>query len=185
MERLTIKNSDGTVSQPLDLRWSDALYRLAAYEDTGLEPEEIVEMKDALSEIRKDVDGIYANQNFVQMLKNRGVDVDVGLRHMQELINAQQEAEKNEPLTLDELRQMDGEPVYMVDLTGGTLWDQWIIFKTHTDYGFIPRGGGWFGAENYGKTWLAYRHKPKGEIEKNGITIAQKSEEIRKGRKSS
>lgn len=38
MERLTIRNSDGTVSQPTDLRWADALERLAAYEDTGLEP---------------------------------------------------------------------------------------------------------------------------------------------------
>ena len=41
MERLTIRNSDGSVSQPMDLRWADALNRLAAYEDTGLEPEEI------------------------------------------------------------------------------------------------------------------------------------------------
>ena len=35
------------------------------------------------------------------------------------LLLTQEEAEKNEPLTLDELREMDGEPVYMVDLTGG------------------------------------------------------------------
>lgn len=47
MERLTIRNSDGSVSQPMDLRWADALNRLAAYEDTGLEPREIsAAMKD-------------------------------------------------------------------------------------------------------------------------------------------
>ena len=33
MKRLTIRNSDGTVSQPTDLRWADALERLAQYED--------------------------------------------------------------------------------------------------------------------------------------------------------
>ena len=67
----------------------------------------------------------------------------------------------NAPLTLEELREMDGEPVYMVDLTGRTLWNQWIIFENSTDDGFIPMGGGWFGAENYGKTWLTYRRKPE------------------------
>lgn len=33
MARLTIRNSDGTVSQPTNLRWADALERLAYYED--------------------------------------------------------------------------------------------------------------------------------------------------------
>ena len=33
MERLTIRNSDGSVSQPTDLRWADALEKLAAFED--------------------------------------------------------------------------------------------------------------------------------------------------------
>lgn len=41
MERMTIRNSDGSVSQPTDLKWAEALDRLAAYEDTGLEPAEV------------------------------------------------------------------------------------------------------------------------------------------------
>lgn len=40
--RLTIRNSDGTVSQPMNLDWSAALEKLAAYEDTGLTPEDIL-----------------------------------------------------------------------------------------------------------------------------------------------
>ena len=67
----------------------------------------------------------------------------------------------NKPLTLEQLREMDGEPVYMVDLTGGTLWDQWIIFERHTYDGFIPRGGGYFGCASYGVKWLAYRRPPE------------------------
>lgn len=34
-------------------------------------------------------------------------------------LRAQQEAEKNEPLTLEEMRKMDGEPVYVVPQNGG------------------------------------------------------------------
>lgn len=44
MERLTIRNSDGSVSQPLNLKWAEALERLAAYEDTGLTPEEVSDL---------------------------------------------------------------------------------------------------------------------------------------------
>lgn len=44
MKRLTIRNSDGSVSQPTGLNWSEALTRLAAYEDTGLEPAEVISM---------------------------------------------------------------------------------------------------------------------------------------------
>ena len=66
----------------------------------------------------------------------------------------------NEPLTLERLREMDGQPVRMEDLTGGTLWNQWIIFERHTDDGFIPRGGGYFGCDSYGVKWLAYAYLP-------------------------
>lgn len=64
------------------------------------------------------------------------------------------------PLTLEQLREMDGKPVRMEDLTGGTLWNQWIIFERHTDDGFIPRGGGYFGCDSYGVKWLAYAYPP-------------------------
>ena len=41
MERLTIRNSDGTVSQPTSTTIEAAFYRLADYEDTDREPAEI------------------------------------------------------------------------------------------------------------------------------------------------
>ena len=50
MKRLTIRNSDGTVSQPTTTSIEALFYRLAAYEDTGLEPEEIKTMIDASME---------------------------------------------------------------------------------------------------------------------------------------
>lgn len=52
MERMTIRNSDGSVSQPTDLKWAEALDRLAAYEDTGLTPERCAEFARADAEGR-------------------------------------------------------------------------------------------------------------------------------------
>lgn len=52
MKRLTIRNSDGSVSQPTDLKWADALERLAAYEDCGLTPEELDDFARQACEIR-------------------------------------------------------------------------------------------------------------------------------------
>ena len=80
----------------------EALNRLAAYEDAGLMPEEVGKLKTELEDLRREVDGILADQKFVQMLKENGVDVDAGIRHMEELI----EAEKDGRLVvLDEPRK--------------------------------------------------------------------------------
>ena len=64
----------------------------------------------------------------------------------------------NKSLTLDELRQMDGEPVW-VQSPGVPEYGRWAIVE----------GVGWnclflrddFTCHDYGKTWLAYRHKPE------------------------
>ena len=39
MERLTIRNSDGTVSQPTSTTVEAVFYRLADYEDTDRDPQ--------------------------------------------------------------------------------------------------------------------------------------------------
>lgn len=41
MNRLTMRNSDGTVSQPTDTTVESVFYKLAEYEDLGKTPEEI------------------------------------------------------------------------------------------------------------------------------------------------
>ena len=69
MKRMTIRNSDWTVSQPTNLNWENVLYRLAAYEDTGLEPEQVLELK-----------------NFTQGGIHKS---DEGWKHVQELLQAE------------------------------------------------------------------------------------------------
>ena len=46
MNRLTIRNSDGTVSQPTNSTCEKVFNRLPEYEDTGLEPDEILTCKE-------------------------------------------------------------------------------------------------------------------------------------------
>ena len=68
--------------------------------------------------------------------------------------------EANKTLTLDELRQMEGQPVYIVENT-----EYWAIVNSFDQAGVYllsygnPDDYGYFGL--YGKTWLAYRQKPE------------------------
>ena len=66
----------------------------------------------------------------------------------------------NEPLTLDELRKLDGEPVYSVEITGREEW----LFRR--DGGFADMYGeftsdDFMSWDNYGKLWWCYRQKPE------------------------
>lgn len=69
-------------------------------------------------------------------------------------------SKRNEPLTLDELRRMEGQPVYIVENT-----EYWAIVNSFDQAGVYllsygnPDDYGYFGL--YGKTWLAYRQKPE------------------------
>ena len=72
----------------------------------------------------------------------------------------QQEAANNAPLTLDELRQMDGEPVYSVEITGREEW------LNRRDSGLVDMYGKYTSDDfmvwdNYGKLWWCYRQKPE------------------------
>ena len=70
----------------------------------------------------------------------------------------------NEPLTLDELRKMDGEPVWVVDV-GPHKWygPGWAIVDR--DNCLVRTVKNWNAVffESYGERWLAYRRPPEGE----------------------
>lgn len=89
---------------------------------------------------------------------------------MWEITQAPTLTQPNEPLTLEELREMDGEPVYVVPKDkpahcggwcGVTVWkcDRYSYVSLLRD-----ADSGW-GFEKYGKTWIAYRRPPEGEEE--------------------
>lgn len=87
-----------------------------------------------------------------------------------EITHAPTLTQPNEPLTLEELREMDEEPVYVVPKDkpahcggwcGVTVWkcDRYSYVSLLRD-----ADSGW-GFEKYGKTWIAYRRPPEGEEE--------------------
>lgn len=64
----------------------------------------------------------------------------------------------NTPLTLEELREMDGEPVCIAPVDGGPY--TWMLVDT--EYEVLRGAHGELAVfENRDKTWLAYRRKPK------------------------
>ncbi len=76
---------------------------------------------------------------------------------------SRRELESSKPLTLDELRAMDGEPVW-VNFPKCPEANRWMLVDTgrHCVYNGLL---GDCDFEDCGKTWLAYRRKPKdGEV---------------------
>ena len=71
------------------------------------------------------------------------------------------------PLTLDELRQMDGEPVWTTGIGANGNKRYWclVMVKRESVYTVICDEMVQVGVfYQYGKTWLAYRAKPKEEV---------------------
>lgn len=70
----------------------------------------------------------------------------------------------NEPLTIEQLREMDGEPVWIVDI-GPHKWygPGWAIVER--DNCLVRTAKNWSPVffERYGEQWLAYRRPPEGE----------------------
>ena len=70
----------------------------------------------------------------------------------------------NEPLTIEQLKQMDGEPVWVVSDRANGHRAEWKIV-VHCG----PNCTEWIGTESawsnadYGKTWLAYDYKKRGD----------------------
>lgn len=62
---------------------------------------------------------------------------------------------KNDPLTLDELREMDGEPVWVRHRHGG----EWVIAHWNALDVIVGSLKDVLFKHEYGETWLAYRSK--------------------------
>lgn len=75
----------------------------------------------------------------------------------------------NEPLTLEELREMDGDPVWGKSLITGKP-GEWFILRVveMSKTWFIACAGaeqGFGDKDTYGETWVAYRCPPEGEVD--------------------
>ena len=82
--------------------------------------------------------------------------LDIAIKALEDVPD--KDAGKNEPLTLDELRQMDGEPVW-VQSPGVPEYGRWAIVEGVGENCLFLHDD--FTCHEYGKTWIAYRRKPE------------------------
>lgn len=105
---------------------------------------------------------IDADELFDRLLEMWGdyVDTEIASMFMQVVNDAPTIAPPpNEPLTLEQPREMDGEPVCITPVDGGSY--AWMLVDTKYEL-CREAHGGLAVFENLGKTWLAYRHRPEG-----------------------
>lgn len=69
------------------------------------------------------------------------------------------QASSNAPLTLAELREMDGEPVWVIS-PDYVFEPCWMLVMLRHD--FVMANWQFCDFREYGKTWLAFRRKPEG-----------------------
>lgn len=120
--------------------------------------------EDAIETIQDMLDVMEATGNCYVYKHNGG---DIRLKNVLECLRAKREAEKNEPLSLDELRKMrygwawaiSDDPdltvsgwAYVSETGAITIWE----YKPDSIVGNVQLE--W---KDYGKTWLAYSHQPK------------------------
>ena len=68
----------------------------------------------------------------------------------------------NDPLTWDELKGMEGKPVWIEYFRRGSCFDsEWVILKDINDSCMSDTEHFGYDADGYGKTWQAYRKERK------------------------
>jgi len=78
-------------------------------------------------------------------------------------IKAMADLDDNPPLTWDELREMEGKPVWVETKDEGNFWcviDHYDQLDNHINHGeefMLVDGGGWYYLEDMGTDWQAYR----------------------------
>ena len=83
--------------------------------------------------------------------------LDMAVSALQQQDSADKDFGKNEPLTLEELRDMPCEPVYIV-VGCASWWD--IVSYAGMEYLYLKVEGS-LPFRDYGKNWTAYRQKPE------------------------
>ena len=149
MKRMTIRNSDWTVSQPTNLNWENVLYRLAAYEDTGLEPEQVMELK-----------------SFTQGGIHK---VDDGWKHVQDLLQAEKEgrlvvlpcAVGDTVYQLRNRKHAKGVGISPRIVSSSCVWSDGSYALCHQGMTSCQR-------KDFGKTWFLTEEEANLALEKEG-----------------
>ena len=110
MERLTYMCGGKWRLRIGDTEYSGkAVDRLAAYEGTGLEPEEIEQLKTDVMDIKRSVDDLWEKQDFLKFLEKKGCDTNAGVSWMCEVFDMLHDEMGNELIDIDNLRELVGD----------------------------------------------------------------------------
>lgn len=147
---------EATAKAELMRKYRIAVQRLADYEGTGLEPGEVVTMKNA-----------FMGRELAAITELNGVPIT----RIRELAQAEKDGRvamdpPSGPLALDELKQMDGEPVWVV--IPENCVSEWCIAKFDVLMGrirFWCVGGGWYDSKNCGESLFVFRRRPEKCVE--------------------
>lgn len=94
-----------------------------------------------------------------------GYDEIEPLREAIALLRTHPEAQPDEPLTMEELREMVGRPVWTVTkgISDPGRWELVIDAECEDRLEMVDGQDGFYeiDTDSYGKTWLAYRRPPK------------------------
>lgn len=74
-------------------------------------------------------------------------------------------AQPNEPLTWGELAEMEGQPVYIVEMGARRYWALvMFVSKDAADFVTVDNPDDYGDKELYGESWVAYRRPQEGEV---------------------
>ena len=116
---------------------------------------------DALYYLKKYRDNFEARNDQVTRYQKAAKDCEEILTDYVALKQYWSEQQENPPLTWDELKTMEGKPVWVVFTTAGKWrydYGEWIIITYIDDYELIDNDDyGFYPQKSYGTEWQAYR----------------------------
>ena len=145
---------------PIAVAWQECKTALASYSDMQNKHDTLMRRWGEMVEtIRRKVDAGTLTAEDRRLLD------DLNLPHRYDKRNpTAHELCENPPLTPEELREMDGEPVWAVlRLSTNGIKGGWALVDTRHGYAAAQqRWTNWtLWYDEYGKTWLAYRRRPE------------------------
>lgn len=112
--------------------------------------------------------GVIDGNEPVSVVFENGKELNIRLDRIEAIIDDSLTEQPNAPLTLDELRQMNGEPVWVID---GENHSCYVVVNTKNEDCIDNESGAWCfefcGMEGDGTLglhkmgWIAYRRKPE------------------------
>ena len=114
------------------------------------------------TELVGELAGTDSDESNAKLLKRYIDSVNMAISALRQQEHFREVTKKVEPLTLDELRKMDNQPVWIEDV-GEYKWhgSGWAIVDR--EYCLVRKASNGNPAffERYGKEWIAYRQKPE------------------------